>query len=418
MNILLVESSRTVAFMVMAELSKTVDAEINWAQTTEQALMFIEENGIGFYKFAISGLTLSDSIKGDIIEKVTEYQIPTIIFTASFDLMVREKLLKIPGVVDYVVKESPSAFRYLSNLVYRLTENKKLKALVVEEVRSVRLYITELLRQYEFSVLEASSGEEALKTIEENEDIHLVVTDYAMSPMDGFELTKRIRNTHSKEEIAIIGLSESNEQALSARFIKTGANDFLIKPFQPEEFFCRVTQNIELIEKTQKLVDGAMKDFLTGVYNRRYFLDQGTENLERMAYEGKNVWVSILDIDHFKSVNDMFGHDVGDEVLQSVSKQLQESTRQSDVLARLGGEEFGIIFEDIELKNLERLLERIRARIEMRPYKSLKERRNITASFGCVKLRKGENLGDGLKRADQLLYQAKETGRNKVIIGE
>ncbi|WP_135081310.1 diguanylate cyclase [Terasakiella sp. SH-1] len=418
MYILLVESSRTVAFMVMAELAKTIEAEVHWASSTEQALLFIEKNGIGYYKFAISGLNLSDSNKGDIINVITEYQIPTVIFSASFDLLVRQKLLSIPGVVDYVVKESPAAFRYLANLIYRLAHNKGLKALVVEEDRSTRLYITELLRQYEFKVLETDSGEEAVDIIEQHEDLKLVVTDYKMQPMDGFELIKKIRERHSKEELAIIGLSESNEQALSARFIKTGANDFLIKPFHPEEFFCRVTQNIELIEKTQKLLDGAMKDFLTGVFNRRYFLDQGAENLERLHYEGKDAWVSILDIDHFKSINDNYGHDVGDEVLKSLSAQLKNSLRANDILARLGGEEFGLIIEAVDRPQIEKLLERIRKRIESKPYESLKERRNVTASFGCVKLQSGEELGEALKRADKMLYQAKESGRNKVVIGE
>ena len=140
---------------------------------------------------------------------------------------------------------------------------------------------------------------------------------------------------------------------MSARFIKVGANDFITKPFQPEEFYCRVTQNIDLIEKTQALVDAATKDFLTGLYNRRFFFEKGVGKLERARRERKSVALAMLDIDHFKSVNDTYGHDVGDEVLQVVSKTLQDSARADDLVARLGGEEFCVLMEDINRAELD-----------------------------------------------------------------
>jgi diguanylate cyclase (GGDEF)-like protein len=321
----------------------------------------------------------------------------------------------MPGVVDYVLKESHATLRYLGNMVNRLHANKDIKTLVVDDSKAIRMHVCELLRQYQFKVLEAGDGEQALDILSRNRDIKLVVTDYNMPKMDGFELTKKIRETYEKEELAIIGLSGVETETLSARFIKMGANDFVAKPFQPEEFFCRVTQNVDLIEKTQALVDAATKDFLTGLYNRRYFFEKGLGKISRARRQGKPVALAMLDIDHFKSVNDTFGHDVGDEVLQVVSRLLVENARPDDLVARLGGEEFCILLEDITQPELGELFEDMREAIERKEFASLQERKHVTSSFGVV-LAGNEDLDSLVKRADELLYDAKQTGRNKVTI--
>jgi len=416
MRLLLIENSKTLASLILCELQKVVELEIDWAETQEDAIQLIDRNGASNYGIAVSCLNLPDSPNGEVIQAITEYQIPTIIFTARFDEKLREEFIETPGVVDYVVKESHSSLRYLCNMVYRLVSNRKIKALVVDDSRSIRMYVCEMLRQYQFQVLEASNGQEGLDILEKNRDIQLVVTDYNMDGIDGFELTKQIRETYDKEELAIIGLSGTSSPTLSARFIKMGANDFLTKPFQPEEFYCRVTQNIDLIEKTKKLLDAATKDFLTGLYNRRFFFEKGTKKLQRMRVDGISSYVVMLDIDHFKSVNDTFGHDVGDEVLKAISNLLAENVRDFDLVARLGGEEFCIILENVNKEQAAVILENIRLMIEHTEFKSLKERRNVTTSFGAVPIGKDDDLDSVVKRADELLYDAKQTGRNRVTI--
>jgi diguanylate cyclase (GGDEF)-like protein len=318
--------------------------------------------------------------------------------------------------VDYVVKESRVGLRYLCNMVHRLLKNREIKAMVVDDASAIRTHVGSLLRQYQFQVLEAENGQQALDILRDNRDIKLIISDYTMAPIDGFEMTKTIRETYEKEELAIIGLSGVDSATLSARFIKVGANDFITKPFQPEEFFCRITQTVDLIEKTQALVDAATRDFLTGLYNRRFFFENGEGKLNRARREGTNIALAMLDIDHFKSVNDTYGHDVGDEVLKGVSKLLVECTRDHDLVARMGGEEFCILLNDITKNELSELLEALRKTIEQKQYASLEDRKNVTSSFGVVYAQAGENLDDLVKRADKLLYCSKETGRNKVTV--
>lgn len=321
MKILLVESSKTVSSLLMIELEKFVHVEVDWVDSLQRAKDHIDQNTDDPYALAISCMSLSDAEDWESIGLLSSHHIPTIIFSSAFDEKQRDEFLQNPIIVDYVVKESRVGLRYLCNMVHRLLKNRDIKAMVVDDAGAIRTYVGGLLRQYQFQVFEAENGQHALEVLQEHRDIKLIISDYTMEPMDGFEMTKIIRETYEKEELAIIGLSGENSETLSARFIKVGANDFITKPFQPEEFFCRITQTVDLIEKTQALVDAATRDFLTGLYNRRFFFENGKGKLNRARREGTNIALAMLDIDHFKSVNDTFGHDVGDEVLKGVSKR-------------------------------------------------------------------------------------------------
>lgn len=415
MRILLVETSKTMSHLVCDELHHVLDLPIDWASTKSEIMDLLDQHGSHAYSLAISNLTLSDAVSGEAVDLITEYQIPTIIFTSSFDESLRTKMVSMPGVVDYVLKESHMGLRYLCQMVRRLISNKGIKTLVVDDSRAVRMHLGELMRQYQFKVFEASNGREALEVIANNPDIQLVVTDFNMPEMDGYELTKEIRKHHEREEMAVIGLSGIHDDTLSARFIKIGANDFLIKPFQPEEFFCRVTQNMDLIEKTKALMEAATRDFLTKLFNRRFFFDKGRQLLHKARLSRKPSALAILDIDHFKSVNDTFGHDVGDEVLVGVSHILQDQSRPQDLVARMGGEEFCILMCDMSPEDAVQQLERTRQAIANTHYDSLGKRGFVTSSFGCV-VDCGADLEDLVGKADKRLYEAKKTGRNRVIM--
>lgn len=418
MKILLVENSKTISSLLINELSKFIEIEVDWADSYTKAMGLVEEHGNTAYALAVSCMNLPDCDDGQAIYSLTEYQIPTIIFSSTFDVKQRDDFLKNPGVVDYVVKESHAGLKYLCNMIHRLIKNREIKAMIVDDARAIRMHVGELLRRYQFKVFEAQNGEEALDILSRNRDMKLIISDYNMAPVDGFELTKKIRETYEKEELAIIGLSGADSATLSARFIKVGANDFVTKPFQPEEFFCRITQTVDLIEKTQALVDAATKDFLTGLYNRRFFFENGLGKFNRACRENKNIALAMLDIDHFKSVNDTYGHDVGDEVLKVVSSLLVEYARDSDLVARMGGEEFCILLDDIDKIELKELFEDMREAIERREFASLGDRKYVTSSFGVVLGQPTDTLEGMVKRADELLYDAKQTGRNKVTLEE
>ena len=173
-----------------------------------------------------------------------------------------------------------------------------------------------------------------------------------------------------------------------------------------------------LAKESQSFMHAALTDPLTGLQNRRYFDDALAEYMREFSSIGRPIGVVILDLDHFKTINDTYGHDNGDVVLRSVALSLRQHTRHHDVLARIGGEEFAIVFPNTDERALAALAERIRKAIQELPMVLEGKHVPITTSIGAV-LWDGEESGqDLLKRADRLLYEAKANGRNRVITGK
>jgi diguanylate cyclase (GGDEF)-like protein len=235
--------------------------------------------------------------------------------------------------------------------------------------------------------------------------------------MDGIELTRRLRAQHSRDRLAIVGISGAGRSSLVAQFLKNGANDFLHKPFSREEFFCRISQNVENLELIGSLQDLATKDFLTGLANRRYFFQRGGELFAAAKAGRKRLSVAMLDIDFFKKINDGHGHDGGDVALKAVAAAIARFARPQDLVARFGGEEFAILAPDIGATEAEYFFEGLRARIERLAVSFKDHPIPITTSVGVCRERL-DSLDTMLAEADRLLYLAKAGGRNQVKLSD
>ncbi len=173
-----------------------------------------------------------------------------------------------------------------------------------------------------------------------------------------------------------------------------------------------------LAEESQSFMHAALTDPLTGLQNRRYFDDALREYMREFGSIGRPVGVVILDLDHFKKINDTYGHDSGDIVLRSLALALRQHTRYHDVLARIGGEEFAIVFPNTDERAITSLAERIRKAVQEMPLVLEGQRVQVTASLGAVIWDGSESGQDIVKRADRLLYEAKSSGRNRVVAGK
>ena len=280
-------------------------------------------------------------------------------------------------------------------------------------LRSFRTRVADLLTVHQYKVFQAGDGIQALKILNENPDIKMVITDYNMPNMDGFQLIKEIRGKFSKEDISIIGMSGDN--LLSAKFIKLSANDFFSKDFFTEEFYCRVTQNIEAIEHIKEIKEASNRDYLTNIYNRRYFYDVGQKLFENSKRNNLTITVAMIDIDFFKKVNDQYGHDAGDLVLKNVANIMQGRFRASDIVARIGGEEFCVLACNMGTENVQGIFEQLRKKVEESEIISGKNIIKVTISTGICG-NSMNTLDDMVKYADKLLYKAKEGGRNRVEV--
>lgn len=413
-KVLIVEDSKVFARILIRKIEDELFFDACWASNFEEARYLLEENPDGHKFFvALLDLHLPDAADGRIVDYVISKGIPAIVFTGDVETEVRDRIWA-KKVVDYVSKESPDSLDYLVSLVRRISLNKFVNILVVDDSHTVRNHLVRLLTAHEFIVHEADDGARALSVLERHPEIKVVITDYFMPGMDGVELTRRIRRRHRKDELAVIGISAYGNTILSARFIKNGANDFLNKPFSSEEFYCRVTQNLEMLEYIQKLRETSIRDPLTGLYNRRHFFEAAKELFTRARRGEETITLAMLDIDHFKKVNDTYGHAVGDEVLKHVAQGLSNRFRGHDVVARLGGEEFCVIATGMEGQQAMAVFNDLRNSIERSKAKCGKTTVGVTISIGICDKPK-ESVDAMLAAADAALYKAKRTGRNKVV---
>ncbi|WP_139112584.1 response regulator [Hoeflea olei] len=205
----------------------------------------------GFF-LAVTDLNLSDSPHCEALDYALEIGLPAIVFTGKFDFNTRKSILN-KDVLDYVIKDNDRAFDEIVAAVGRIMSNRNFRVLVVDDMKSQRSILASMLRAQKFKVVEAASGTQALEAMEANPDISLVLTDYHMADMDGYQLTRKLRRHYSDDELRIIGISTSHDPALSASFLKAGASDFLYRPFVQEEFQCRIAQNIGILVKMEAL---------------------------------------------------------------------------------------------------------------------------------------------------------------------
>jgi diguanylate cyclase (GGDEF)-like protein len=410
-KILVVEDSQMVMKVIRHVMNQEPTIEAVYAESFAEAKQRYEEEQDDLFA-ALVDLNLPDAPDGEVVDYMLDLGVPTIVLTGSFDEERREELLS-KGIVDYVTKEGRYSYAYAVNMINRLRKNQDIKVLVVEDSTTSRTFICELLRRHLFQVLEAGDGVEAIKMLLQHPEVKLLITDYNMPNMDGFELVQALRGKYDKSDLIIIGLSAEGQGSLSAKFIKNGANDFLPKPFYHEEFHCRVMHNVESLELIEQIKDAANRDHLTKAYNRRYFFEVGEAMYTQAKEKGSPLAAVIIDIDHFKKINDTHGHEVGDLALKQFSDCLTENLGRF-LVARAGGEEFFALLPGLDNEKALAFIDKLRDIVASNPVYAGSEVVPITFSAGVSNQLQG-NLDEQLNVADGYLYRAKEAGRNLVV---
>lgn len=417
-KILIVEDSQFFVAMLERKITERLSLSTLHAETlieAEDRLNSPDDEVI----LMVLDLGLPGCSREEALSFAKELDIPVIVYTGTYHPQLGQ-LLRSYNIVDYVLKDHAGSLDYLIDLIYRIVNNRHEPVLLVDDSRTSRAFLRNLLKHYQFPVIEAEDGVEALAVLEDNPDIRVVISDYNMPNMDGFELAKKIRSTKSQHELAIIGTSSGKDPGISVQFLKSGANDFLNTPLVPEEFFCRLSQNIATLELFETLEQAANTDPLTGLRNRRYFY----QRVEELLQEQNNDYsaIALMDIDFFKKVNDTYGHTAGDDVLQHISTLLSRSLKtlgfdDDCVLSRFGGEEFCIFLPSCKVEQTLSNFDLLRQAVENLSISTEGHNLNVTISIG-VSFTKTPDIDAMLTSADDYLYQAKEAGRNQVISGD
>ncbi len=293
-------------------------------------------------------------------------------------------------------------------------EKSQKTVLVVDDTESNLDMVLAILQDYD--VIPCTSGADALSIIKE-EPVDLVLLDILMPEMDGYTVCTRLKSDVSTQEIPIIFITAKTDEESIEKAYELGGADYVTKPFKPKELLARVKVQLRLQDVIRELDFLATRDNLTGLYNRRKFFELG-EVLFNDATE--NLYALMIDIDHFKKINDQYGHSVGDIALKKVTSVISDMVPPDAVFGRLGGEEFAVLFlsenhdttKEITSKILKAVAE---ATIPLKDGGSF----SCTISIGVACKQESTSSIDGLlKDADMTLYEAKESGRNKSIFRE
>ncbi|MBL4942408.1 MAG: diguanylate cyclase [Colwellia sp.] len=409
-RLLVVEDSKPIA-TVIKQIAQSLNYEVVLATTLAQ----VEEILSGDTDFfaATVDYALPDALDGEAIACVLSYGIQSVVMTGKMDDATRQKILAQP-VIDYIPKENSQAFLYLKRVLHGQQTNSNNVILVVDDSSAARNHIVELLKRRNFSVHTANNGVQALEKLKQHKNVKMVITDLEMPEMDGITLTNEIRKKYSREQLAVIGISGAASGIHSARFIKNGADDFLRKPFCPEEFYCRITQNIESLNNIAQIQQAANTDFLTELSNRRAFFRNANQRIAEYTKRKVPYCLAALDIDYFKKVNDNYGYDAGDQVLKVLALYMRKHFG-AGLIARMGGEEFAVLLHGLDSDQLYNKLDDFRRDIAVSALPAGDTQISITISIGVVFDSKDE-LSKQMNEADNALYLAKDHGRNQIVI--
>jgi diguanylate cyclase (GGDEF)-like protein len=302
-----------------------------------------------------------------------------------------------------------------------------MQILIAEDDSTSRFILEGVLKKWGYRVEAVSDGRQAWERIQAEEAPRLVILDWMMPGYTGPELCAMIReNTRDEDPYTYcILLSAKGEKEHIVKGMEAGADDYIIKPFDYHELRVRVRAGQRIVElqsdlreAQQKLLLQSRVDHLTGIFNRRAIFDHVWIELDRSKRENVPISIFMLDIDHFKKVNDTYGHLVGDQVLRETVKRIKEKVRTYDILGRFGGEEFLLVSSKLGREKAQDLAERVRVGIEEEPFWIAGKPIAITVSMGGITWNGRDSMDELVNRADTALYQAKEQGRNRTVFVE
>ncbi len=408
--------------MLYKTLIKELAAEINAvyfnASSGKEAFKILEDEKISMI---LTAMELEGGNSPDFIADLNNSghkNIPVVVITGNDSLEDRKKMYEL-GIVDYILKSTPRDVMKENLLSYRKKDNvspemKKLTYAVLDDSLMDRKIIGRIFAMQGITGADFYDSGQALLQSEKQYDVYIV--DLILKDTSGDKVINELKvKSPGSVLIAVSGID--NVKTIS-RVLAEGASDYLAKPFNHELFIARLKTNVrsylllkEVMDKRELLEKMAVTDELTGLFNRRHIFRRVSDEAEKNQRYNSNFSIVMLDIDKFKSINDTYGHPHGDMVLNKVSESIRKSIRAVDIAGRYGGEEFLVILPEVGVRGAAAVAERIRVSVES--LKDLKDDMNVTISGGIAEY--AGSIEETIKKADLLLYKAKEEGRNRII---
>lgn len=294
-----------------------------------------------------------------------------------------------------------------------------MRVLVADDDALSRKLLKKSLDSWGYKAVITIDGVQTWQVLQQTDAPNLVILDWMMPGMDGIDICRKVRARDNSKYTYIILLTGRSGRDDVILGLESGADDYMVKPFNPTELKYRLKIGQRIIELERRILRLASTDCLTNLLNRRAFMERLPAEMNRSARNNKPLGLIIVDVDHFKNINDSYGHQVGDLLLQEVAKTLSRACRLYDFIGRYGGEEFVVCLPGANLEETFKTAERMRAALENQKIRIPENGHviRITASFGISAVENDPHMDMDtmINYADYALYQAKNQGRNRTV---
>lgn len=421
MKVLIVDPSRVVVSTLSMVFGR-YGIDSSFVKCGRDALKLLEHEQVDLICFAyelgdMNGIDMFISAR---VKKLLHHHQPGLMFASTHQKNIVDRALEA-GVTECFSKSNlPQLEKFVENFAASSHTRIDGSVLLVEDSSSAVIFYRRTLENMGLSVESCRSAEEAAILIE-HQNFDLVISDYVLAGVEtGFSVIRAVRDLPGRKSMTpILAISAFENTARKVEILRNGANDFVAKPVVTEELEVRVTNLITLRKLMRRLESQheamkliAMRDQLTSLYNRHYLNSVLPGLVEDSQVRKQPLALMMIDIDHFKEINDVHGHRTGDQVLELVAGAMQRFFRSDDVVVRLGGEEFVVILPNVQLVQAHCRAEELRSNIES----LLPCNIPVTVSVGVTVLAGDESYEELFSRADAAMYQSKMNGRNRVEV--
>lgn len=413
MKVLIVDDSTTILKTMKLKLEGELELKVFTAASMKEcADLILKEKGK--FDIALLDYNLPDAQKGEIVTFINKFKIASILLTGS-ELDKENEIFKNPYLIDYIIKKSGYAMDYAVSIVKRFILNGKIEVMIIDDSKTFAAKMEALCKKYNLNTIVRYDAKEALEDIKTRANLKLVLVDYMMPHMNGLEFTAELRKFYKKDEIAVIALSGSGEKQIVSNFLKYGANDFLYKDFSNDEFIARVNNNLEVIELFGSTQDKAKKDYLTGVFNKSYFLKIAGEIYETSKKRKDLLCTLCIEIDKFDMFVESKGHEAGDEAIKLLALILEKNLNKDSIIARFSVDQFCILLKNRPYAEVKQTFREIQDIVKQSFFEYENEKYAFTVSVGGTSdfTDTFENM---IELADEALCEAMHKGINSLEI--
>ncbi len=408
-SILHVETSNFYRTLI-EKICSDIGAEYSFAKNLDDSLNVLKSRRIDLI---ITAIELEDSTGEDLILKINDSpykNIPVVVITGTDSDEYRTRMFSL-GIVDYISKKSGNDEIRSAILAYMREDNvfqkmAELKIAVCDDSKMDRYIMERIFTMAGISNVEYYESGDELLASDKDYDIYLI--DMVLKDMIGNYVIMKLREKGS--EAVIIAISGVAHYKTISNTLNIGANDYIAKPFNNELLLSRIKTNAKNYILLNEVKQLAITDVLTSLYNRRHTMERLEDEIEKSKRYENPLSVMMIDVDHFKRINDEFGHLSGDVVLKKIAESITKTLRDFDIVGRFGGEEFLVVLPNTSIDDAFSAAERIRKNVES--LKLSKKDITVSVSIGVCQW-SGDELKNLLSEADRLLYSAKTNGRNR-----